>query len=1365
MFRKTEVMGSLKQSGLADQLRRLSQSLESGSASAERLRAVGRELLELRQQQQEQQSELQVRYQSQRQLWQSQHEGEVQERRQQTERRWEQRRQQLQQASRSRLSELQIRCAAECEAAEQKLQSELWVLQSVCDETQEDTPLSEAARAQENFQTQLQWLQQRLSDLDQRIGVSADYLRLCHARADETLPSPVAEARNREEARQKATEQMDEALRCAVEIDRRSLPQWVLGWRVVGLALLIFLTVAVFSTIARADISLFLNPAAGRADWQWLGVSCLIGGAVAFLVSLIMVSMVQGQLRTAFAGMQQSTSNARALAEYWRQKTAQEVGRLQAVGERWLQELQQRRAQRISVLRSETEQQTGELQAELQRQQQREQLELEGLLAEVALEESREESETDTWSERTATQQLSQLQQQFRSQQQAGQQRMQEAESGLQATVAGLLAEWNAAWRAVQGVASESAAAAGPDRGWSAAGWTAPKQLPAVLSCGTVRAVFPPCPVMPDAVPGPAESGSLPTELSMPALLQFPSDTSISVCHDAAGREAALDFIRMLLLRLLTEVLPGRIQFTLIDPIGLGQSFSAMMHLADFDELLINSRIWTDAVQIRDRLQKVTEHMESVFQTYLRSEFETIEDYNRAAGEVAEPYHFVVIAGFPAGFTEEACRSLSGILTSGPRCGVHAIVAWSPDQPVPRNFDTELLRTECLQFGVRGGVVQPTMLAELPAVLSDRLRFAVTPAVDSATSVSLVRMVGERSRDARRVEVSFQRIAPRTELFWSDSTAEGINLPIGRAGAARLQYLRLGRGTSQHVLIAGKTGSGKSTLMHILVTNLALHYSPDEIEFYLVDFKKGVEFRSYAACRLPHAQVIAIESDREFGLSVLERLDQVLQERGELFRARGAQDVPSFRRLHPAERMPRVLLLIDEFQEFFTSEDRVSSRAALLLDRLIRQGRAFGMHVVLGSQTLGGAYSLARSTLGQVAVRIALQCSENDAHLILSEDNSAARLLTRPGEAIYNDANGLVEGNHPFQIAWLEEEQRDELLSGLPQRFGRTTKSQRATIVFEGNVPPQIEECGPLLSWLQSGQLVNSGLPVWIGEPVAIAPPLELCFEPAAGQNVLIAGQEADAVDAMFAAAAIAGSLHAGAVRSRVILLHDGRDQVSLQNFRQTFEHVDAARWQLALPGQADQVLRELWDLLQSREGDAEQRDPWILCIRNLGQFRELRRDEDDFGMAGFGAAKELNTAGRLGDLIRRGPAVGLHVMIWSDTYANAVRWLSSSLLREFDSRVAFRLNQTDSSSLIDTPAAAMLGQGRAILYRDRTGTATPFRPFCWPTGRWAAGGDRVVAVDSPARAIAATGSDDQLTVTDSCVQVDFPDIDDLTIE
>ncbi len=113
--------------------------------------------------------------------------------------------------------------------------------------------------------------------------------------------------------------------------------------------------------------------------------------------------------------------------------------------------------------------------------------------------------------------------------------------------------------------------------------------------------------------------------------------------------------------------------------------------------------------------------------------------------------------------------------------------------------------------------------------------------------------------------------------------------------------------------------------------------------------------------------------------------------------------------------MPRLMLVVDEFQELFSRDDRLAADCTVLLDRLVRQGRSFGMHVVLSSQSLAGAQSLPRATLGQMAVRIALQCSESDAVLILSDDNTAARLISRPGEAIYNDAGGLLEGNQPFQ--------------------------------------------------------------------------------------------------------------------------------------------------------------------------------------------------------------------------------------------------------------------------------------------------------------------------------------------------------------
>ena len=50
-----------------------------------------------------------------------------------------------------------------------------------------------------------------------------------------------------------------------------------------------------------------------------------------------------------------------------------------------------------------------------------------------------------------------------------------------------------------------------------------------------------------------------------------------------------------------------------------------------------------------------------------------------------------------------------------------------------------------------------------------------------------------------------------------------------------------------------------------------------------------------------------------------------------------------------------------------------------------------------------------------MAVRVCLQTSDADSQLILGDGNSAARLLSRPGEAIYNDANGLAEGNDLFQ--------------------------------------------------------------------------------------------------------------------------------------------------------------------------------------------------------------------------------------------------------------------------------------------------------------------------------------------------------------
>ena len=154
------------------------------------------------------------------------------------------------------------------------------------------------------------------------------------------------------------------------------------------------------------------------------------------------------------------------------------------------------------------------------------------------------------------------------------------------------------------------------------------------------------------------------------------------------------------------------------------------------------------------------------------------------------------------------------------------------------------------------------------------------------------------------------------------------------------------------------------------------------------------------------------------------------------------------------------MLVIDEFQEFFSEDDKLSQEASQLLDRLVRQGRAFGIHLFLGSQTLAGSSGLSRSTIGQMGVRVALQCSEADSQLILGDNNSAARLLSRPGEAIYNDAGGLVEGNSPFQVAWLPDELTRNQARSQNKRQRKWIPPSRMLanppIVFEGNAPAPI---------------------------------------------------------------------------------------------------------------------------------------------------------------------------------------------------------------------------------------------------------------------------------------------------------------------
>ncbi|MGB7325323.1 MAG: FtsK/SpoIIIE domain-containing protein [Rubripirellula sp.] len=793
-----------------------------------------------------------------------------------------------------------------------------------------------------------------------------------------------------------------------------------------------------------------------------------------------------------------------------------------------------------------------------------------------------------------------------------------------------------------------------------------------------------------ESLPEMLADAEIPSEL--PVVLHRRIHSSL-VIHAAPGSmDAALELAHQFLWRLLCTAPPSRAKLTLIDPLGRGQHFTSFMALADHDPAIVSHRVWTTDQKIEARLAELAHHVEDVLQSSLRDRFQRIEDYNELAGSMAEPYRAIAAVGFPDSLSREGYGHLRALIESGLRCGIFTLLIcdqnkpWPSDMPIPSGDKVMSLKVDAdgewtlLQDG----------LADLP--------FVPAPLPPTTVRPALIEKIGTAAVAASHVEIPLDSVLAGI-IEGKGSTSDEISIAVGSQGANRSLSIDLGEGVRQHVLIAGKTGSGKSTLLHSIITSGAYHYRPDELQYYLLDFKKGVEFKPYADIGLPHARVIGIESEREFGRSVLQRLDSELQERGEKFRAAGVQELGDYRTAS-GQAMPRLMLVIDEFQELFVRDDRIAGDCAMLLDRLVRQGRSFGMHVVLSSQSLAGAYSLPRATLGQMAVRIAMQCSESDAALILSDDNTAARLISRPGEAIYNNAGGLVEGNQPFQVAWLSSKRHREMLSSITARDESYQSQMSPPVVFEGNRPCR---WSPVLANTAIKESAPGTITGLLGESVEIGPPVGLSLARNTGRNVLLITPPDSRV-------AILATTLSGFAKSRKdleIVYLDGSRVGDSESLAPWIEASGATVKCIKARDSESEIVR-LSELVTARGDESHDAAPIVVVIDPLERFRDLRQDESfNFSLDSAGAA---NGSSSLQTLLRDGPAAGVFTVIVCGSAETFSRWLPRGSQHDLELRILGPMNPSDSSLLIDSPIASELSAATMLLYDDSDGRITKFR-------------------------------------------------------
>lgn len=190
-----------------------------------------------------------------------------------------------------------------------------------------------------------------------------------------------------------------------------------------------------------------------------------------------------------------------------------------------------------------------------------------------------------------------------------------------------------------------------------------------------------------------------------------------------------------------------------------------------------------------------------------------------------------------------------------------------------------------------------------------------------------------------------------------------------------------------HSFVIGGTGSGKTSFLHNVVLSLALKYKPEDLELYLIDLK-GPEFGRYKQLQQAGA-VLVDKTDEVITYEVIGNLVKKMLTRKELFADNGG-DLASYNQIHPENPLPQILLIVDECQNLFNgqSENNELERKIINAITLIAtEGRAFGVHLLMATQSLSNCPKLPEGVLTQFQDFYVLPCVDTDAKMLVKAEH------------------------------------------------------------------------------------------------------------------------------------------------------------------------------------------------------------------------------------------------------------------------------------------------------------------------------------------------------------------------------------------
>lgn len=801
------------------------------------------------------------------------------------------------------------------------------------------------------------------------------------------------------------------------------------------------------------------------------------------------------------------------------------------------------------------------------------------------------------------------------------------------------------------------------------------------------------------------------TILVLPLILKAETNHLIFINNkDQEG--LAMESVKGFISRYLLNMPVAAVNCFFIDGYHSGANFKMFTPLNDVDKSIVRNEVATSTQSIGKILDVVLRSNEQIVQKKLIG-YDNLFEFNRASGSIYERYSLLVIDNFPKGFNDESFEKLERILIQSEQCGVSVII----------NYSDNLYSDEYGDIGRRINLIKQHMNCHFH---SSRLLF---PEEDVPYTIQLSAAPDNWNAllklYAENVVSNSTRSAPLRQLMTDDSelfsrnSCKHLVIPFGVGGPGKVQNLVFGEGVSHSGILVGTTGSGKSTLLNSIILSAIAHYGPDELSLYLLDFKEGMEFSLYSNNQVPQVKFVSIESQQELGLSVLGRLCSEISDRSDKFKSVKAKDIETYRQI-TGKPMPRILVIIDEFQALFdiNTNYKVAEKCADHMKTLIKQGRSFGINVLIASQGIArlNDISLDAGLYAQMTVRIALKCDEDDADFMFKINPKVTESFgsTKGAGAYIADDSCTPE---KFVTAFMPDHERVEFLQSVKQYYA-AQGIYPDTVVYDGSQSVYFDELLKHTGELKDVIGHDEDYKIVIGESMGDVEPVAIEFDPRNKNNLLLVTNDQNSARKLFSE--FITCLRLAKDRdsefrtvSPFLFLCDYRIQTrkSMKDdaLSQMCSETDDIFYTKNDKGIVD-ALSTLYDEYQQREQASDGINQplflFLFGLQNISKIldtfdgEEVSFDEED----PFAMDEESSDSGKSAGqmfrlLLQKGARRNIYIVTWMDS-AQSVKKLEYGDCEYFGNVLIGKMSADESEALIGSGLGSAI-TGSQLVYRD----------------------------------------------------------------